>query len=89
MCAWMVAKFGTEDFRRQWLAKLVSMEAIASYCLTEPGSGSDAAALRTKAERTNEGYRLSGTKSFISGGGYSDLYIVMWKRSASISEVEV
>lgn len=77
MCAWMVAKFGTEDFRRQWLAKLVSMEAIASYCLTEPGSGSDAAALRTKAERTNEGYRLSGTKSFISGGGYSDLYIVM------------
>lgn len=77
MCAWMVSKFGTEDLRAQWLPKLISMEAIASYCLTEPGSGSDAAALKTKAERTNEGYRLSGTKSFISGGGYSELYIVM------------
>ena len=53
------------------------MEAIASYCLTEPGSGSDAAALRTRAERTNEGYALSGTKAFISGGGFSDVYLIM------------
>ena len=53
------------------------MQKIASYCLTEPGSGSDAAALKTKASRTNEGYTMNGTKSFISGGGYSDLYVVM------------
>ncbi|MGN6548966.1 MAG: acyl-CoA dehydrogenase family protein [Pararhizobium sp.] len=77
MCAWMIARFATATFQEKWLSRLVSMEAIASYCLTEPGSGSDASALRTRAERTNEGYRLSGTKSFISGGGYSDLYIVM------------
>ena len=77
MCAWMIAGFATGSFRAKWLDKLVSMTAIASYCLTEPGSGSDAAALKTKAERTNSGFSLSGTKSFISGGGYSDLYIVM------------
>ena len=53
------------------------METVFSYCLTEPGSGSDAAALKTRAVRTNEGYRLTGTKAFISGGGYSDAYIVM------------
>jgi alkylation response protein AidB-like acyl-CoA dehydrogenase len=53
------------------------METFFSYCLTEPGSGSDAAALKTKAERTNEGYELTGTKAFISGGGYSDAYVVM------------
>ena len=53
------------------------METFFAYCLTEPGSGSDAAALRTRAVRTNEGYRLTGTKAFISGGGYADAYIVM------------
>ena len=53
------------------------METVLSYCLTEPGSGSDAAALKTRAERTNDGYRLNGTKAFISGGGYSDAYVVM------------
>jgi len=53
------------------------METVLSYCLTEPGSGSDAAALKTRAERTNEGYTLNGTKAFISGGGYSDAYLVM------------
>jgi alkylation response protein AidB-like acyl-CoA dehydrogenase len=53
------------------------METVYSYCLTEPGSGSDAAALRTRAERTNDGWRLTGTKAFISGGGYSDAYVVM------------
>jgi alkylation response protein AidB-like acyl-CoA dehydrogenase len=77
MCAWMVASFGSKTFKDEWLGKLTTMEAIASYCLTEPGSGSDAAALRTRASRTNEGFRLNGTKSFISGGSYSDLYIVM------------
>jgi hypothetical protein len=53
------------------------MEKVFSYCLTEPGSGSDAAALRTRAERTNEGWVLNGTKAFISGGGYSDVYVTM------------
>lgn len=77
MCTWMVARFGTAELKDKWLSKMISMEAIGSYCLTEPGSGSDAAALKTKAERTNEGFVMNGTKSFISGGGYSDLYIVM------------
>ncbi|QHQ34525.1 acyl-CoA dehydrogenase family protein [Algicella marina] len=77
MCTSMVARYGTEAQQRQWLPGLVSMQTIASYCLTEPGSGSDAAALRTRAERSNEGYTLNGTKAFISGGGYSDVYLTM------------
>ncbi|MEM8871000.1 MAG: acyl-CoA dehydrogenase family protein [Pseudomonadota bacterium] len=77
MCANMLAKYGTPEAQLEWQSKLGTMEAIASYCLTEPGSGSDAAALRTRAERTNTGYRLNGTKAFISGGGYSDVYVVM------------
>ena len=77
MIAWMVATFGNETLQDKYLADLCQMKKIGSYCLTEPESGSDAAALRTKAVRTNEGYELTGTKSFISGGDYSDLYIVM------------
>ncbi|WP_099866511.1 acyl-CoA dehydrogenase family protein [Pararhizobium haloflavum] len=77
MCAWMVDRFGGDVQKAKWLPSLTRMETIASYCLTEPNSGSDAAALRTRAERTNEGYVLTGTKSFISGGSYSDLYVVM------------
>ena len=64
------------------LPAALSMEAVYSYCLTEPGSGSDAAALKTRAERSNEGYHLTGTKAFISGGGYSDAYIVMARTGA-------
>ena len=77
MVAWMVSSFGDEKLRQRYLADLCSMQKIGSYCLTEPGSGSDAAALKTKAERTNEGWQVTGTKCFISGGNYSDLYIVM------------
>ena len=77
MVVWMVASFGSQALKDRHLADLCSMRKIASYCLTEPGSGSDAAALRTRAGRTNEGYNLNGTKSFISGAGYSDLYVVM------------
>jgi len=77
MVAWMVSSFGDDALRDRFQSDLNSMTKIASYCLTEPGSGSDAAALKTKATRTYEGFRLSGTKSFISGGGYSDLYVVM------------
>lgn len=77
MCAAMIDKNGSDALRAQFLPKALSMETFLSYCLTEPGSGSDAAALRTRADRTNEGYELNGTKAFISGGGYSDAYIVM------------
>lgn len=81
MVAWMVSSFGDDGMRDRYQADLNSMTKIASYCLTEPGSGSDAAALKTKADRTNEGYNLSGTKSFISGGDYSDVYLVMCRTS--------
>ena len=77
MCAKMIASYGSDELRDRFLPKALSMETVFSYCLTEPGSGSDAAALRTRAERTNAGYALTGTKAFISGGGYSDAYIVM------------
>jgi hypothetical protein len=77
MCAGMVATYGSDESKERWLPRLLTMEAIASYCLTEPGSGSDAAALRTRAEKSGNGYVLNGTKAFISGGGFSDLYIVM------------
>lgn len=77
MCAAMLDKFGSDDVKARYLPRAISMECFFSYCLTEPGSGSDAAALKTRAARTNEGYTLDGTKAFISGGGYSDAYIVM------------
>ncbi len=77
MCARMIESYGTEELKARLLPQAVSMEAFLAYCLTEPGSGSDAAALKTRAERTNDGYTLTGTKAFISGGGYADAYIVM------------
>ena len=77
MCAAMVDRFGSPDLRARVLPGAVAMDSFLAYCLTEPGSGSDAAALRTRAERTNEGWRLTGTKAFISGGGYADAYVVM------------
>ncbi len=77
MCGGMIDKFGSAETKAKWLPALCSMEKVFSYCLTEPGSGSDAAALRTRAERTNEGWKLNGTKAFISGGGYSDAYVTM------------
>ncbi|QIE45499.1 acyl-CoA dehydrogenase [Pseudohalocynthiibacter aestuariivivens] len=77
MCGGMIDKFGSEETKAEWLPKLCSMDKVFSYCLTEPGSGSDAAALRTRAERTNDGYKLNGTKAFISGGSYSDVYLTM------------
>jgi alkylation response protein AidB-like acyl-CoA dehydrogenase len=80
MCAWMVDTFGTDEQRKSWVPRLASMEAIASYCLTEPGAGSDASALRTKAVREGSkggDYVIDGVKQFISGAGASDMYIVM------------
>ncbi|WP_284266094.1 acyl-CoA dehydrogenase family protein [Roseicyclus amphidinii] len=77
MCAKMIELYGSDDLQARYLPAALSMEKFFSYCLTEPGSGSDAAALKTRAERTNEGYALTGSKAFISGGGYSDAYVVM------------
>ncbi|MEK6204867.1 MAG: acyl-CoA dehydrogenase family protein [Amylibacter sp.] len=77
MCTNMVAKYATDSFKAEWLDRMIGFEIYAAYCLTEPGSGSDAAALRTKAEKTNSGYKLSGNKAFISGGGFANLYLVM------------
>jgi alkylation response protein AidB-like acyl-CoA dehydrogenase len=77
MASWMIDAFGNEAQRRKWLPKLCSMELLASYCLTEPGSGSDSAALRTRAVRDGDHYVLNGQKQFISGAGGGDLYVVM------------
>jgi alkylation response protein AidB-like acyl-CoA dehydrogenase len=77
MAAWMIDAYGSVDQRTRYLPKLCSMKYLASYCLTEPGSGSDAAALRTTAKRDGEHYVLNGTKQFISGAGVGDLYVVM------------
>jgi alkylation response protein AidB-like acyl-CoA dehydrogenase len=77
MCAWMIDSWGSEDQRQKFLPDLMTMDKIASYCLTEPGSGSDAAGLRTKAVRDGDHYVLNGSKAFISGAGTSDVYVVM------------
>jgi alkylation response protein AidB-like acyl-CoA dehydrogenase len=77
MAAWMIDRYGTEAQRRRFLPKLCTMEHFASYCLTEPDAGSDAASLATRARRDGEHYVLDGTKAFISGGGVSDIYVVM------------
>jgi alkylation response protein AidB-like acyl-CoA dehydrogenase len=82
MCARMIDAHGSDELKARWLPAALTMETVFSYCLTEPGSGSDAAALRTRATRTNDGWRLTGTKAFISGGGYSDAYIVMARSGA-------
>jgi len=77
MAAWMIDAFGNDVQRRTWLPRLCTMEQVASYCLTEPNSGSDAAALRTRAVRDGDHYVLNGQKQFISGAGESDIYVVM------------
>jgi alkylation response protein AidB-like acyl-CoA dehydrogenase len=77
MAAWMIDGFGNEATRARFLPKLATMEHFASYCLTEPGSGSDAAALQTRARRDGDHYVLNGSKAFISGGGHSEIYVTM------------
>ena len=77
MAAWMIDRFGSAALRHRLLPKLMTMEHFASYCLTEPGAGSDAAALKTRAVREGDHYLLNGAKAFISGGGRSDVYVVM------------
>ncbi|MDP8915704.1 MAG: acyl-CoA dehydrogenase family protein, partial [Pseudomonadota bacterium] len=77
MASWMIDRFGGEELRQRFLPRMTTMELIGSYCLTEPGSGSDAAALRTRAELQGDHYVLNGSKAFISGAGTSDVYVVM------------
>src|SRR6202050_2966212 len=82
MCAWMIDTFGTAEQRKGWVPRLASMDVIASYCLTEPGAGSDAGALRTRAVQEGGDYVLDGVKQFISGAGASDVYVVMARTGA-------
>ena len=82
MAAGMIDRFGSLDQRRRFLPRLVSMEHLSSYCLTEPGAGSDAAALKTRARRDGDAYVLDGVKQFISGAGASDIYVVMARTGA-------
>ncbi|WP_170769638.1 acyl-CoA dehydrogenase family protein [Ruegeria lacuscaerulensis] len=77
MCAKMLDSFAGDALKARIMPDVLSLNTVLSYCLTEPGSGSDAAALKTRADRSNEGYMLNGTKAFISGGGYSDAYVCM------------
>ncbi|MBW8880965.1 MAG: acyl-CoA dehydrogenase family protein [Asticcacaulis sp.] len=85
MCTWMIDSFGTPAQRARYIPSLVTMDTIASYCLTEPGSGSDAAAMKTRATRDNDSFVLNGSKQFISGAGVSDLYVVMAKLDDAVS----
>ena len=87
MCGWMIDTFGSVELKEKYLEKTNEMSCIMSYCLTEPGSGSDAAAMATKAVKLNDRWEMTGTKSFISGGGYSDSYIVMCKTYDGISSI--
>jgi len=77
MASWMIDRFGSDELRHRYLPRLTTMELIASYCLTEPGAGSDAASLRTSARLDGDHYVLNGAKAFISGAGVSDVYVVM------------
>ena len=81
MAAWMIDRYGSDEQRRRFLPKLCTMEHLASYALTEPGAGSDAAALKTRAVRDGDHYILNGAKQFISGAGVSDLYVTMVRTS--------
>ncbi|KAI9209174.1 acyl-coenzyme A dehydrogenase family, member 8 [Polychytrium aggregatum] len=77
MCAWMIDTFGAEQQKEKWIPQLASCEKLGSYCLTEPGAGSDAASLSTTAKRQGDHFILNGSKAFISGGGDTDVYLVM------------
>lgn len=77
MATWMIATWGTQAVKETWMSTLVTGENIASYCLTEPGSGSDAASMRTTAKKTDSGYLLNGAKVFISGAGATQVLVVM------------
>ena len=83
MASWMIDRFGSDELRQRYLPKLTTLEFIGSYCLTEPGAGSDAASLATTARREGDSYVLNGAKAFISGAGTSDVYVVMARSGAA------
>jgi alkylation response protein AidB-like acyl-CoA dehydrogenase len=82
MVAWMIDRFGNDAQRSRWLPELIPMRLVASYALTEPGSGSDAAALKTRAVKDGDHYVVSGSKAFISGGGENEIYVTMVRTGA-------
>ncbi|MGE3624540.1 MAG: acyl-CoA dehydrogenase family protein, partial [Bdellovibrionales bacterium] len=82
MVVWMLSTWGTEKFLAEWIKPMASGQKLGSYCLTEPGSGSDAASLKTRAEKTDGGWKIFGSKAFISGAGSTDLLIVMARSGA-------
>jgi alkylation response protein AidB-like acyl-CoA dehydrogenase len=77
MASWMIDRFGSQAVKDKYLPSLITMDRLASYCLTEPSSGSDAAALKTRAIRDGDHYVVTGTKQFISGGGENEVYVTM------------
>ncbi len=77
MCCWMIDQFGNKSQKEEWIPRLSTMDVMASYCLTEPGSGRDASSISTSAVKSGDYYTLNGTKSFISGAGNSGVYLVM------------
>lgn len=79
MCLWMINEYGNEEQKKSWMPDLISMKRFSSYCLTEPNSGSDAASLKTTAVEKGDDFIINGTKCFISGGGFSNDYLVMCK----------
>ena len=81
MASWMIDRFGGQEVKDRYLPELVTMDKMASYALTEPGSGSDASALKTSAKLDGDHYVLNGTKQFISGAGYNDVYVTMVRTS--------
>ena len=82
MAAWMIDRFGSQPVKSRYLPKMITMEQMGSYCLTEPSSGSDAAALKTRAVRDGDHYVVSGSKAFISGGGENEIYVTMVRTGA-------
>jgi alkylation response protein AidB-like acyl-CoA dehydrogenase len=88
MASWMIDRFGSQAVKEKYLPSLITMERIASYCLTEPSSGSDAAALKTRAVRDGDHYVVTGTKQFISGGGENEVYVVMVRTGPNTPEGE-
>ena len=88
MVAWMIDRFGADELKQRYLPSMISMEKIASYCLTEPSSGSDAAALKTKAVKDGDDYVVSGSKAFISGGGENEIYVTMAGRYCAFTSGE-
>ena len=79
MCAWMIDQYGSEEIQQRWLPDLINFNKFASYCLTEPDSGSDAQAMKTFAKDCGDHFLVNGSKAFISAGGSSDLYVIMVK----------